>query len=546
MLFSLEVLEKLRKKGKLSDATYNELLKAVEKNATALNKGGMVRSYAEGGVVQAPMTPIPQKASQAQEPAPAAAAKPSVRELFNQAMAEEQAAQASEKAAKEAERAARPSLREAFQAEMAKQQNPEQVNLSALRLPGSVSQPEAITRGKEQLANVPMVELEPTGMQAPVAQRMMADGQMLTNQFQQQANVLMADAAKGIGYAKAIDNAVRAKQEADTLLMQERDAVINEKNLQLQQKMDEYKSMQVDPSRFWANRSTGDKVMIGIGLALSGLGGSTKAVEVLQRAIDQDVNAQIANINKVGQEITTQRSVMKDMMDIYKDKSLAAEATKLASFQVAEAKIKEMSLKTQNQIQQLELSKLLGEIQSKQAETVKKLNLGLQNSGPVKDIIDFTTRLETIDNPEVRKQALQEYQTFKTLSSQLQQIDDIEKKFQPAGIIGKPRTLLENIPFLGRATQLAGVESPMAESIEQLRPRILNIIAEVAKQPITERTASLYDGFIPNRTDGPEAIAQKMQAFREFVRQGITSQTPTLSSLGMIPKQSFREGAPVK
>lgn len=59
----------------------------------------------------------------------------------------------------------------------------------------------------------------------------------------------------------------------------------------------------VDPNHFWQEKSTGSKLLAGIGMIFSGMGsglagGPNLAHQVIQRAIDRDIDAQKANIGK--------------------------------------------------------------------------------------------------------------------------------------------------------------------------------------------------------------------------------------------------------
>lgn len=59
----------------------------------------------------------------------------------------------------------------------------------------------------------------------------------------------------------------------------------------------------IDPNHFWQEKSTGSKLLAGIGMIFSGMGsglagGPNLAHQVIQRAIDRDIDAQKANIGK--------------------------------------------------------------------------------------------------------------------------------------------------------------------------------------------------------------------------------------------------------
>ncbi len=63
------------------------------------------------------------------------------------------------------------------------------------------------------------------------------------------------------------------------------------------------KAAEVDPERYWNNKSTGGKIAAGIGMVLSGMGGGMTgsnrnlALEQLNKAVDDDISAQRQNIN---------------------------------------------------------------------------------------------------------------------------------------------------------------------------------------------------------------------------------------------------------
>lgn len=86
-------------------------------------------------------------------------------------------------------------------------------------------------------------------------------------------------------------------QEADS---QKRHAALDLEQGQLKQDIADTK---IDPTRLWSNASTGNKVLAGIGVLLSGIGsglagGPNLALSVIQKAIDADVDAQKANLGK--------------------------------------------------------------------------------------------------------------------------------------------------------------------------------------------------------------------------------------------------------
>lgn len=96
----------------------------------------------------------------------------------------------------------------------------------------------------------------------------------------------------------AADN---AKQMQDLQAAgQQKFAAIDAENKQLQ---DDIAASKIDPHRMWSNASTGNKILAGIGVLLSGIGSGMSgqknmAMEVINKAIDADVQAQTAELGK--------------------------------------------------------------------------------------------------------------------------------------------------------------------------------------------------------------------------------------------------------
>lgn len=76
---------------------------------------------------------------------------------------------------------------------------------------------------------------------------------------------------------------------------------------------------EVDPGKYWADRNVGSKILAGIGMILGGFdpSGQNRAVELVQRAIDRDIDAQKANIQTriaKGREAISSRQNLMGMM----------------------------------------------------------------------------------------------------------------------------------------------------------------------------------------------------------------------------------------
>jgi len=110
-------------------------------------------------------------------------------------------------------------------------------------------------------------------------------------------------AAAQSAYAKEAE--AQQKKMAEDLATQKKTydtayTAIDNENKQLTQ---DVMGAKIDPSRIWANASTGNKVLAGIGILLSGIGSGLTgqpnlAMQVIDKTIDRDIDAQKAELGK--------------------------------------------------------------------------------------------------------------------------------------------------------------------------------------------------------------------------------------------------------
>ena len=89
----------------------------------------------------------------------------------------------------------------------------------------------------------------------------------------------------------------------------------------------QYREAKVDPKRIWRQMSTGQEIMAWLGVALSGLGAAMKgeggrndALAMIQGAIDRDVQLQMAEIDKLGEEYAMKRQEIGDVTRMFDDR----------------------------------------------------------------------------------------------------------------------------------------------------------------------------------------------------------------------------------
>ena len=141
--------------------------------------------------------------------------------------------------------------------------------------------------------------------------------QVLTEEKQGLVDEKIADAQFAQATAQA--NMLHEQNEQDRIKRESEALDIAEKHAKLESLTQEYQGMQLDSGRYWANKSTGNKILAAIGVAFGALGqmqGETTnaALDIVNRAVDQDIKEQEFNISKSGQALDKQRGMYTDYL----------------------------------------------------------------------------------------------------------------------------------------------------------------------------------------------------------------------------------------
>lgn len=137
-------------------------------------------------------------------------------------------------------------------------------------------------------------------------------------------------------------------QQAMEQNAKERQARVDEYNAKMNLAIDDYKKMNVSIDNFWADKATGSKLLAAIGVILGGVGqmkgAQTNAgLDVLMKAIDQDLAIQRSNIDKAGRGVEMQRGILSDQLKQFDDIDDAEIASKMIFLQMTEDKLRSAS-----------------------------------------------------------------------------------------------------------------------------------------------------------------------------------------------------------
>lgn len=160
--------------------------------------------------------------------------------------------------------------------------------------------------------------------------------------------------------------------------MQERDARIAAAQTNLDTLRQNYADAEIDSDRFFGG-STGKRIMAGIAIAFGELGkaltggSQNAALNIIQKAIDDDIAEQKENITNKQNQIALARQGLSDVKDLFKDKVDAQLAQKTLAIEAAQNKIKLIADRYGTQEAKAKGDMLIGQLEVSKAEAMGKL-----------------------------------------------------------------------------------------------------------------------------------------------------------------------------
>ncbi len=395
----------------------------------------------------------------------------------------------------------------------------------------AVMQPASFSTGKSvgegptsaPLANEVQIgnpEIRPSQPQVPQTNPLTAGFELQKQALVEGAQAGVKKAAEESAYmntAVAEDKKRIAAMEAQNV---QQDNLLADQQGQLRQSIDNMAAMKVDPERFWNNKSTGDKVLTGIGLFLGAFGrGGNKAVAVIQNAIDQDIAAQKSNIDTAKGKIAGESGLYSDMLARFKNKSAAADASRAAYLSNAKLQLDQIATKYKNPELKAKAMELYGQldVQQKVAETNFARTMAAQNQVQVVD----PTMAKILALPDdLKKRALDEYGQAQGWN---QLKEDVVNTFSTSMKTGQS----------GRIPSAFGGSS---EAYKAAKGKIAGAV--VGKVPGIKSDSdfeNIVAPMLPNPGETPEAAAKKLEIFKGFLKANAPA-SPLLRGLNLEPK----------
>lgn len=168
----------------------------------------------------------------------------------------------------------------------------------------------------------------------------------------------------------------------------------------------ELSATKISPDNYWANKSTGQKIGIGIAMIMGAFGaaktGVNSAAEVINKAIDQDLDTQKANYAAKKGAVGEMDSAYAKLHGVYKDELAATSAAKAELLNQAMIKIQSNAARFKGDTATAAATNALGQLQSlKDAETLKLQQSKAYGEDPQFAGMDDKTRERYIPKSDV-------------------------------------------------------------------------------------------------------------------------------------------------
>lgn len=241
----------------------------------------------------------------------------------------------------------------------------------------------AVPKGEEKTAEQEAPQVNPNtviphgGMQQTSAP-MPDSGSALTN-IQADNDRIIADQTKALQASAAAAQTAAQQQakiyaeHAEKVQNLEKQTQIRYAQLNKEQKQitQDVVNTKIDPTRVWDNASTGNKIMAGIGILLSGMGSGLTgqpnlAMDVINKTIDRDIDAQKTELGKK-QNLLTQNYRK------YGDLQQATAATELQLNSIVQGQIAAAAAKASGPQAQAQAQVAIGQLQLKSNEIKQSL-----------------------------------------------------------------------------------------------------------------------------------------------------------------------------
>jgi phosphopantetheinyl transferase (holo-ACP synthase) len=264
-------------------------------------------------------------------------------------------------------------------------------------------------------------------------------------------------------------------------------------------------------------------VLAGIGLFLGAFGSNgNQAAKIIGNAIEQDINIQKANIDQKTKGVSSQRTLFNDMMDQYKDKDAAMNATRVALINNAQMKLNSIAGRYQGKEAKAKAMQLMGELEAQKNQAAMAFQGNIAKQYQLQQLGGDPTMQKIQMLPDdLRKRAL----------------DELTKAQEYGGFTNEVSKTYKNIMSTGAGGVLGSILGGDKEAYQSAKAFLSGAI--VGKVPGIKSDSDFENIVVPMLPKPGETMAAATKKAALFDKFLISQKpgTPVLKSFNLEPKQ---------
>lgn len=382
------------------------------------------------------------------------------------------------------------------------------------------------------------------------------------------------DAFGGAALANAANTQANAQAEADMYAQQERQARLREeaamqsvaqRDEELYQRQQDFdqsvralSKMQLDPNRFWATRSTGQRIGAMVSIALGGFlqgarGGSNPGLDIINTQIERDIKAQEFGFFAARDTAHAKQTAFSMAMQKYQNVDAARAMARAAALDGVQAQVSQMGALWKDTQAANHANSMMAALEEQKMNQIAQGVKFLPPTMAARQYVDPKTGL--IYNESEAKALAKEMRDheFKREEIGLNTAGDIRKEEAKAGVQQQSK-IGEETRFIAEKVQAAGI--PQARALaeqalaalrrspggasdaaargalgETLSSKVLSDDANAREQAYNAYKNAAMKALMGNVTAGEEARADKQFGLASDPASRIRSIESTLSML---------------
>lgn len=339
------------------------------------------------------------------------------------------------------------------------------------------------------------------------AQAALADNIIATGELEAENKKLEATskAAQSEANLKFIEEEKAARQRSQNLL--------DERLKEIDAAQAQYSNAAIDSGKLWADMGTGNRILAAISLGLGALGaakdGNNSAADIINKAIDRDIEVQKANINKQGQALTAQRGAYADLVAKIGDEETARLAMHNLGIDAAVKQLDAVLASNADQQVKLNAQRQKDTLLMEQANNKAKALARTKSS-----VEDTVTTEAAMKMPEVPLASETERKTVADLDLTIKNLDKMEKNMQEYyDEFQKGPNFAEK--WLNDKAKLMGWDSVDISRLQRMENEMLTVkIKQLSGVAAGEKEVERIRDLLPLLTQNPAAFMDGIRQIR--------------------------------